>query len=232
MKIPKELSFSQAASIPEVWLTAFQLLFVVASVSKGNRVLIHAAASGVGCAAIQLAKDAGAFVTTTASTEEKIAFTKSLGADDGIVIPRGAEWSTETKFDVILDCVGASYASSNLEALNTDGTWVLYSLLSGGDLSGGDLPSKLLPKLLGKRGNLKATLLRGRSVTYKADLVKRFTKAGCVDKIANGTFRLVIDKVFSGLAQAQAAHDYMESNVNTGKIVIDLIPDDDLQSCS
>jgi len=242
MKKPKNISWTQAASIPEVWLTAFQLLFVIAKVQRGDTVLIHAAASGVGCAAVQLARDAGAHVVTTASNSAKIDFTKTLGAHDGIVVPRSTEsWQRETslKFDVILDCVGAQYAADNLAVLNTDGRWVLYSLLSGGDISNSflvdskkPLAATFLPTLMAKRGSLLGTLLRGRSVAYKADLVDRFQQEGKLEKIQNGTFKLIVDKSFNGLRSAQAAHDYMESNVNIGKITIELDTDDHQQQCA
>mmetsp|Transcript_4185 Transcript_4185/g.13002 ORF Transcript_4185/g.13002 Transcript_4185/m.13002 type:complete len:248 (+) Transcript_4185:2-745(+) len=233
MKKPESLTFAQAASVPEVWLTAFQLLFVVAAVKKGDKVLIHAAASGVGCAAIQLARHAGADVFTTASSDFKIEFTKSLGANlGGAVVAREGGWAQDfpgdLKFDIILDCVGGSYARDNLEVLATDGTWILYSLLGGGDLGDDLLKGKLLGTLLAKRGSLKATLLRGRSVDYKANLVNRLRFAKVLDNLDDGTFKLIVDKTFSGLSQAQAAHDYMESNANLGKIVIELTPDDHL----
>lgn len=227
---PKGLGWARAASIPEVWLTAYQLLFFVANLQRDQSVLIHAAASGVGCAAIQLAKDAGAKVVATASSQAKIDLAMSLGADGGVVVPRGGpSWLDRAvslaggSFDVVLDCVGSSYAADNLKALNVDGTWVLYSLLSGGSLDP-DIP--LLPGLMRKRASIRASSLRTRLPQYKAKLVQSLVAEGVFDKIENGSFKLIVDTVFSGLKSAQEAHTYMESNANMGKIVIELDEDD------
>ena len=236
MPKPPGLSMVQAAAVPETWLTAFQLLFMVGQVKAGDTVLLHAAASGVGIAATQLAVAAGATVVTTASSEEKLAAVAKLGAAGGVATPRDPAtglllepWlpkalallpDGKTGFDVVLCCVGGAYAEQNVTALATDGRYVLYSLLTGPNM--GDVAGTFLSKIMAKRGSLLATTLRGRPVEYKAELVRRFGASGALEKLASGEYTIVIDKEFSGLGALQAAHDHMESNANIGKIVLSL----------
>ena len=232
LRKPERLTFEEAAAVPETWLTAYQLLFFVAKIKAGETCLLHAAASGVGVAATQLATKKGARVVATASTAEKVAVATRLGAVGGVAVPRDAagplaSWVGDAKarvggrgFDVVLDCVAASYAAMNLDALAVDGRWVLYSLLTGPKLDDATAAA-FLGKLLAKRASLVATTLRGRPTAYKAELVAAFAEDTAFEAGFAG-YEVVIDRVFSGLDATQDAHDYMESNANVGKIVVTL----------
>ncbi|OWK55803.1 Quinone oxidoreductase PIG3 [Lonchura striata] len=163
MPIPKDMTFIQAAAIPEAWLTAFQLLHFVGKVQEGERVLIHAGASGVGMAAIQLVRLAKAIPIVTAGTQEKLEATANAGAAAGFnyknedFSEKVLEFTQGSGVDIILDCVGASYWEKNLNCLRTDGRWIIYGLLSGGEVHG-----DLLSRLISKRASIHTSLLRSR----------------------------------------------------------------------
>jgi tumor protein p53-inducible protein 3 len=215
MSIPDELTYEQAAAVPEVFLTAYQTLHWLGELKQGETVLIHAGASGVGTAAIQLAKQAGATVAVTAGSQEKLNFCKDLGADITINYKEEdfAEKLADTGADVILDFVGAPYWDQNIKTLKTDGRMVLIGFLGGTDLEN----VSIMP-LLAKRLHVKGTLLSTRTIDYKARLT-----ADLIDNVLplfeTDSIKPIVDKVFS-IEQVADAHDYMESNKNTGKIVL------------
>ncbi|CAG5130161.1 unnamed protein product, partial [Candidula unifasciata] len=222
MPIPDNLTFIEAAAIPEVWLTAFTLLDRVGI--KRTQVLIHAGGSGVGTAAVQLVKQAGATAIVTAGSQEKIDFAISSGAVAGINYKEGSFAEKVLKLtngkgvNLILDCVGASMFEDNLKSIATDGRWVLYGLLSGGQVNVN------LGQMLPKRVHLLCSTLRFRSVEFKASLVRDFAQQ--TSKLfADGTFRPVIYKVFL-LSEIIQAHKLMETNENLGKIVLKVREDD------
>ncbi|XP_075057459.1 quinone oxidoreductase PIG3 [Mixophyes fleayi] len=224
MPIPPGMSDTDAAAIPEAWLTAFQLLHFVGKVQKGETVLIHAGASGVGTAAIQLCRLAGAVPMVTAGSAEKLEIAKKLGAAAGFNYKeedfgkKCLEATNNVGADIILDCVGATHWEKNLQCLNTDGRWVVYGLMGSGEVNG-----DLLAKLLWKRGSILGSLLRSRSSKYKAELVKTFTEhalphftPGCLTPL-----QPIVDSVYP-LHQIGDAHRRMEDNKNTGKIVLQI----------
>lgn len=218
--IPEHLSFEEAAAIPEVFLTAYQTLFWIGRLRAGESVLIHTGGSGVGTAAIQLAKQvAQANVIVTAGSKEKLDFCKSLGAD---VCINYKEQSFDEEImkvtdnqgvDLILDFVGASYWSKNLASIKVDGRWVLIGILGGATIE-----SLNLFDLMAKRVQLTGTLLTPRSDEYKAELTTDFS-AKTLDLFANNQLRPIVDQIFT-FDQIQQAHEYMENNKNTGKIII------------
>ncbi|XP_030575149.1 quinone oxidoreductase PIG3 isoform X2 [Archocentrus centrarchus] len=225
MPVPSNLSLCQAAGIPEAWLTAFQLLDFIAQVKEGEVVLVHAGASGVGTAAVQLVRLFGAVPVVTAGSPEKLKLAEKLGAAAGFnyreeSFAQGVQDFTGGKgANVILDCIGGRNWEPNVSSLAIDGRWVLYGTMGGRAVEG-----DLLGKLLSKRGHLLTSLLRSRSLQYKADLVRAFT--GRVlpyfsDQPA--TLRPVIDRTFS-LDDIAEAHRHMEANRNMGKIVVSVIP--------
>ena len=229
MRKPSKLSWEAAGSIPEAWLTAFKLVHVVGKLAKGERCVVHAAASGVGVAAIQLVNAAGgsAFVTVGSTEKLKLCLDR-LGAVAGAIRQDGP-WVEKLKgteamrggAELILDPVASNYAEQNLEALAIDGRWVLYSLLSGPGLTE-NASKAFLGSLARKRVSLLATTLRARPMHFKAELVSRFSRE-VLPHMADGEaskFDHIIDKRYSGLAQAQVAQEYMESNANVGKIVL------------
>ena len=177
MRIPRGLDMVRAAAIPEVWLTAYQLLHLTAHLRPGERVLVHAGGSGVGTAAVQLVKLAGGRSFVTAGSNNKVATALSLGAEAGANYrtqdwrEEVAKWTEGRGVDIILDCIGSSYFSANLESLAMDGRWVVYGLMGGAELSG-----PVMAGLLRKRANILFTTLRARSDQYKTRLVSEFTK--------------------------------------------------------
>ncbi|XP_004582692.2 quinone oxidoreductase PIG3 [Ochotona princeps] len=224
MPIPEGLTLLQAAAIPEAWLTAFQLLHLVGNVQAGDTVLIHAGSSGVGTAAIQLARLAGAIPLVTAGSPQKLQMAEKLGAAVGVNYKEEDFCEAVLKFtqgagvNLILDCIGSSYWEKNINCLAVDGRWILYGLMGGADVNG-----PLLSKLLSKRGSLIASLLRSRNKTYKQALVRAFTERALPHFSTEGPQRLlpVLDSVYP-LAAIQEAHKYMETNKNMGKIVLEL----------
>lgn len=219
MPIPTNLNYGLAAAIPEAWLTAFQLLHTLGEVKSGETVLIHAAGSGVGTAAIQLAKLAKAVIIATAGTEQKLANSKMYGAEH-IICYKKKDFAEEVMsltngkgVDLVLDCVGGSYWEKNIKCLAKDGRWILYGLLGGPHVNG-----NLLGQLLAKRIKLTATTLRSRSDEYKSELVKDFSNK-ILDHFKNGDLKPVLDSTFS-INELPAAHEKMEANQNMGKIVL------------
>lgn len=218
--IPENLSFEEAAAIPEVFLTAYQTLFWIGQLRAGETVLIHAGGSGVGTAVIQLAKQLGkANVITTAGSNEKLDFCRSLGADvcinykeqkfDEVVL----EATNNQGVDLILDFVGASYWSKNLASIKVDGRWVLIGILGGAEIEKFNLMDVLL-----KRIQLTGTLLTPRTDEYKAALTTEFFSK-TMELFRNNKLRPIIDYVFP-FDQIQQAHEHMENNKNIGKIIL------------
>ncbi|XP_029451883.1 quinone oxidoreductase PIG3 [Rhinatrema bivittatum] len=224
MPIPVGMTFCQAAAIPEAWLTAFQLLHFVGKVQNKETVLIHAGASGVGTAAIQLTRLVGAVPIVTAGTQEKLHMARNLGAAAGFnykeedFSEKVLKFTDNAGVDVILDCIGGSQWEKNLHCLRTDGRWVVYGLLGAGEIQG-----DLLTALLAKRGSLLTSLLRSRTNKYKDELVKAFTEEALPHFSCPGPGQLqpVIDSVYP-LQQISEAHQRMEENRNAGKIIIEM----------
>lgn len=216
VKLPEEMSFQDGVATTETWLTAFQLLKLVANVNANDSILIHAGASGVGIAAIQIARNLGVEnIYVTAGSERKIKFCKELGAKEGINY-KEQDWSTmlEGKIDVVFDCIGFPYVEGNLKCLKVDGTWVLYGFMGGIT----DAPAVLGP-ILRKRISLLGTTLRARSDDYKQSLIREFHEFA--DPLfKTGVLTPFVDRVFQGLDSAQEAQDYMRSNSSMGKIVL------------
>lgn len=220
MIVPDNLDWENAAAIPEVFLTAYQTLFWLGNLQAGETVLIHAAGSGVGTAAIQLAKQISQVnVIATAGSAEKLAVAKDLGADVCINYKEEnfaevVEEVTDGKgADVILDFVGASYYEKNYQSIAVDGRWVLIGILGGVEVESVNLFDLML-----KRVQLKGTLLTPRSDAYKEELSATFAKE-VLPFFEEGKIKAVVDSVFR-LEEMAAAHDRMENNENTGKIIV------------
>lgn len=220
MEIPEKLSFEEASAIPEVFLTAYQTLFWIGQLQAGETVLIHAGGSGVGTAAIQLAKQLGkAHVITTAGSKEKLDFCESLGADICINYKEQdfeeevLKATNNQGVDLILDFIGASYWNQNLKSIKVDGRWVLIGILGGATIKNVRLMDVML-----KRIQLTGTLLTPRSDAYKAKLTTELFEQ-TNNLFNNQTIRPVVDHVFS-LDQIKQAHEHMEANKNIGKIIL------------
>lgn len=218
MPIPEELSFTEAAAVPEVFLTAWQALHWLARLQPGERVLVHAGASGVGTAAIQLAKALGAEVWATASAG-KHATCLSLGASKAIDYKQEdfeavvRETTNGNGVDVIIDFLGASYWQKNLNSLALDGRLVMLAFL------GGTKTDTTLAPLLQKRISVFGSTLRSRSLAYQAALTKDLA-AFMLPKLSSGELRPVIHQTYSW-KEAEKAHNAMEQNKNTGKLLLE-----------
>lgn len=213
--IPSNISISEAAALPEAFLTAFQSLVTIAKLKANEKLLIHAGASGVGSAAIQLAKHVGAEVLVTASAG-KHEYCIGLGADECIDYKTvGFEKyiiEKNMKVDVILDLVGGSYFNKNLKTLALEGRMVMLGFLGGVKSEAGNVS-----KIVTNRLKIVGSTLRSRSVTYKAKLCADFQAQFMpADQFP---FKINLDKVFD-FDEVEKAHQYMEENKNRGKIVI------------
>ncbi|TFK93295.1 quinone oxidoreductase [Polyporus arcularius HHB13444] len=229
IKKPAHLSWIEAASLPEVFLTALQALVVLAEVKEGDDVLVHAGASGVGIAAIQLARFYGAnTVTATASTRDKLDMLLGLpsGATHAVNY-KTQNFADEVKkatggkgVDVIIDFVGQSHWEKNIDSLAYDGRMTLLALLSGAVV-----PNFNIAPILFKRLRIQGSTLRARSEDYQADLIARFKKEA-LDHITgssgNGRIRTYIHKVYPW-TEIQEAHREMEADKNSGKIMVEVV---------
>jgi len=218
LPIPESLSFEEAAAVPEVFATAYDALFLQLNLRVGERLLIHAVASGVGLAGLQLAKTAGCTVIGTAGSEEKLERAKEFGLDVGINY-RTADFgevlsrSTENRgVDAIFDLVGAKYWEKNLTVLGPRGRLILVGLVSGAKAETN------LSLILNKRLTIIGTVLRSRSLEEKVALTQALRRH-VLPLFETQRLCPVIDRVFD-LERAAEAHAYMESNANMGKIVL------------
>ena len=216
--IPDNLSFTEAASVPEVFLTAYDALFNHCNLEMGESALIHAAGSGVGTAAIQLARYIGATSYGTVGSAEKLAKAADLGLDVGINYNEQdfaevvRDHSGGRGVDVILDVIGAPYWDRNIASLAVKGRMVIVGTM------GGATHEVNIGSLMGKRLRVNGTVLRARPIEEKIALNQQFVRH-VLPLLADGRIRPVVDKVFP-LEEVAEAHRYMESNANFGKIVL------------
>ncbi|BDQ03280.1 NAD(P)H-quinone oxidoreductase [Ignavibacterium sp.] len=218
MRIPDKLSFEEAAAIPEAFLTSYQAIVWLAELKANEFILIHAAASGVGTAAIQLAREIGAKIIITASAEKHF-ICKELGAD--VLIDYKSQNFKDVVLnatnnygvDVIIDFIGANYFNDNIDSLTRDGRLILLATLSGGKVNEFDVR-----QILTKRLKIVGSTLRSRSLDYQIKLTKDFYNFA-YDKISSGRIKTIIDKVFDW-TDVSEAHKRMEANKNIGKIVL------------
>ena len=223
--VPDNLDWAAAAAAPEAFVTAHDALFTRGGLRPGERVLVHAAGSGVGLAVVQLARAAGAQVFGTARTAEKLERARAYGLDEGIAVTGDAnviaarvrELTAGAGVDLVIDLVGASYLAASLDALAPRGRMVLVGTMGG---SSAPLDYSLVMR---KRLTLVGTVLRSRSDWEKAEAAQLFA-AQVVPLLARGAVRPVVDSVF-GLADVRAAHERMESNQSFGKIVLSVTGD-------
>ncbi|TFK73189.1 quinone oxidoreductase putative [Pluteus cervinus] len=226
---PANLSWVEAASIPENFLTAFQAVVLYGEIHENDDVLVHAGASGVGVAAIQLARINGArTVTATASTQEKLDLL--LNSPNGAT--HTANYKTEDfsavvkevtggkGVDIVVDFVGQSHWDKNIDALGLDGRMVLLAMLSGSTVT-----STNIAPILYKRLKIQGSTLRSRTPEYQAELIARFGREA-LPKITGtngaGPIKTYIHKVYPW-TEIQNAHREMEANKNSGKIIVEVV---------
>lgn len=223
MKIPERLTYTEAAAIPEAFITAHDAIFTQGGLRDGETLLVHAVGSGVGLAALQMAKSRGAIVIGTSRTSAKLEKCRDLGLDAAITVenikelaPAILEISGGHGADVILDLVGAGYFHQNLVGLARKGRLLLVGLTSG------SIAEFNLALALQKRAKIIGTILRGRSVEEKAEATRLFA-ADVLPLIEEGKIKPNGDRIFKA-AEVPAAYRYIASNENFGKVVLDFSP--------
>jgi len=217
MRVPDSVSWEEAGGIPEAFLTAYLALFPLGDLMAGQAVLVHAGASGVGIAGIQLAREAGARVVATAGTDAKVTAVQALGAvgvnyrtqDFAAIV---AERTDGKGVNVILDFIGADHWERNLAALAMDGRIIVIS-----SLSGGEVPMNL-GALMRKRAQVIGTTLRNRPLAQKVALTRALAEFA-LPRFADGRMKVVVDTIYP-LADAADAHRRMADNANTGKLIL------------
>jgi putative PIG3 family NAD(P)H quinone oxidoreductase len=218
MRVPAVVGVADGAAIPEVFLTAWDALVVQGGLTSGRWALVHAGASGVGTASIQIAKSIGARIAVTCSSA-KMDLCRSLGAD--LVLERSpAAWLTEAMaavpdgFDTILDVIGGEEIERNLQAIAMKGR-----ILQVGLMGGSSVPVNVYA-LMGRRASWIGTMLRARPIEEKIALTRRFASE-MLPLFDDGTLRPVIDSRYP-FDQIADAHRHMAANANAGKIMVDI----------
>jgi NADPH:quinone reductase len=220
--VPGGMDWGTAAAIPEVFITAYDAMISQAKMRPGEKVLIHAVGSGVGIAAVQIARAFGGVPYGTSRTPDKIERAKQFGLEAGCVIDdKLSQLEAFTKkatngegFNVVLDLVGGPYVGASIKALAQRGRIMLIATMAGNEIS------LQLGQVLGKRAHLIGTILRARPVEEIAEVMRAFGEH-VVPLFAAGKLGPVVDKTFP-ISDIQEAHRYQESNQSFGKIVLTL----------
>jgi putative PIG3 family NAD(P)H quinone oxidoreductase len=219
MAVPAGMSLHDAAALPEVFITAWDALVVQGGLTSGRWAMVHAGASGVGTAAIQICKAIGARIIVTCSSG-KVQSCKDLGAD--VVVDYGSQDFVEEVHkatngkgvDVVLDVIGGEYVERNIASLAVKG-----HIIQVGVMAGKPMPFNV-GLLLGKRASITGTVLRARPLDEKIAITQRFV-AEMLPLFDTGALKPVIDSSYS-LADVAKGHEFMATNGNVGKIVIDI----------
>lgn len=219
-KIPDDLGFTEAAAVPEAFITAHDAIFTLGDLKHGESLLIHAVGSGVGLAALQLAKARGATVIGTSRTADKLEKCNEFGLDAAILIGNEADFAAAVNeatggkgVNVILDLVGAAYFEQNLASLALKGRLILVGLTSGRTAEFN------LGMALQKRLSIIGTMLRGRPTNEKATATRKFADE-VVPLLESGKVRPNVDRVFAA-DDVIAAYTYLESNQSFGKVILE-----------
>lgn len=218
LKVPKGFTFEQAAALPEVFATAYFNLYMEANLSEGEKTLIHAGASGVGTAAIQICKAKGNPCFVTAGTKEKISRCIELGAEGGTVrnlenfAEAVAKWTDNDGVQVILDPVGANYLEDNMKSLTLEGRLVMIGLM------GGAKTSINLGLLMMKRLRIIGSTLRAQPITKKTEIMNNLNE-NIWPSLESGDIKPIIDTVIP-IEEVDKAHKLMESNQTFGKVIL------------
>nr|WP_269806721.1 NAD(P)H-quinone oxidoreductase [Pseudomonas sp. NMI760_13] len=217
LPVPEGLSLHEAAAVPEVYATAWLNIFQLGALKAGEKVLVHAGASGVGSAAIQLCKAFGNPVWVSVGSPERLAYCQSLGAAGGVVRNDNLDDLEQLgPFDVILDPVGASYGPLNLKLLARDGRWVIIGLM------GGRKVELDLALVLGKRLEITGSTLRNRDDAFKAELLRELRQQ-VWPLFAEGRLSPQLVDTYP-VAFAEAAYAELASNQVSGKLVLVIDP--------
>lgn len=220
MQIPEGIGFTEAASLPEVYMTVWQNLFMKGGAKAGQIVLIHGGSSGIGTAAIQLCKKHGLRTLVTVGSQDKADFCTQLGADKAYLY-KSQDWeqlvlqdTAHQGVDLILDMVAGEYLNKDLNCVKPQGMVIVIALL------GGRFANIDAAKLLTKQVVLTGTTLRPRSPEFKAELARQVERQ-LQEGFASGALRSLVQATF-GLDEVASAHDLMESGDSFGKIVLSI----------
>jgi NADPH:quinone reductase-like Zn-dependent oxidoreductase len=218
MRVPDDLSFAEAAAVPEAFLTSWLNLTMLGGLKKGDVVVIHAAASGVGTAALQLCRGVAEAILATASAPKHEAC-RALGATHVLArddvptrLAEAVRAASGRGADLIFDLVGGAYLEANVSALGLQGRLCCLSTM------GGAKATLDLGALLGKRLTVMGSTLRSRSAAQKARLVRDFSERA-LPRFRSGELKPVLARTFP-LAEAAKAHELMARNELVGKIVL------------
>lgn len=218
LPIPENISFEEAASLPETFFTVWSNVFDRGGLKSGESLLVHGGTSGIGVAAIQMAKAWGATVYVTAGTEEKCVYCERLGSTRAINYKnenfkdRIQSITSRKGVNVILDMIGGSYTADNLEILAEEGRLVLINFMKGDEVA------IRLSLIMRKRLTITGSTLRARDVSFKGAIAANLEKH-VWPWLRSGKVRPVVFKTFP-LAEAAEAHRLMESSAHIGKIVL------------
>lgn len=218
--IPGDLSFSDAAALPEALITAYDAVVTQCGLICGETLLISAVASGVGTAAVQIARAIGCRTIGTTRSKEKLERVMPLGLDHGIVAGDGTfadkvrELTGGAGVNVVLELVGGSYVKEDLKCMAHKGRLIVVGLLAGASV---DLD---LGAVLRNRFQIRGTTLRARPLEEKIAAARMFDN-NLAPLVARGAIKPIIDKVFS-IEQAAEAHAFMETNESIGKVILSL----------
>ncbi|MFD6414963.1 NAD(P)H-quinone oxidoreductase [Streptomyces sp. NPDC060194] len=211
LPVPDGVDLVTAAGLPEVAATVWSNVFMVAHLRQGERLLVHGGSSGIGTLAIQLAKAAGAHVTVTAGSKEKLERCAELGADI-LVNYREQDFVDSGPYDVILDIVGAKYLERNVDALAVNGRLAIIGL------QGGVKAELNLGTLLGKRAAITATSLRARPASEKGAIIAA-VREHVWPLVAAGRVRPVVDRTVP-MRDAAEGHRILEESGHIGKVLL------------
>ena len=213
LPVPEGVSLIEAAALPEVYATVWLNVFQLAALKPGEKILLHAGASGIGSAAIQLCKAFGNPCWVSVGSAERLAYCEALGAQGGVVRTDDLESLRDFgPFDVILDPVGGNYSALNLKLMALDGRWVLIGLMGGREAT------LDLAQVLAKRVQLLGSTLRSRGDQFKADLLSDLGQH-VWPLFAEGRLRPQLAKAFA-VKDAEAAFAELASNTVAGKLVL------------
>jgi NADPH2:quinone reductase len=219
LPVPENLSFEDAASLPETYFTVWSNVFDRGRLRPGESVLVHGGSSGIGVAAIQMIRKYGAKVLVTAGSDEKCEVCKQLGADVAINYKtqnfKDVIRTTIGKVDIVFDMIGGDYTADNLDVLAEDGRLVLINFMRGDEVK------IKLSQVMRKRLTITGSTLRAREVSFKSEIASNL-EHNVWPWLSSGQIKPVIFKIFP--LEAAAAHALMESSDHVGKIM--LVPGD------
>lgn len=218
LPVPSNLSFPEAASLPETFFTVWSNVFDRGSLQPGESLLVHGGSSGIGVAAIQMAKALGSTVYTTAGSDDKCSFCEQLGANKAINY-KTADFKEEIKaltngagVNMILDMIGGDYMPGNIDSLAVEGRLVMINAMNGRE-------AQLdLGKVMAKRLIITGSMLRSRDTAFKAVIAQNL-KQKIWPLLLSGEIKPIVYKTFDA-GEAAEAHKLMESSTHTGKIVL------------